>query len=333
MATKSPSSNFLHLQVHDEQLVHLGMLAEKYYTDDPNTCLLKMRQFAELLAQQVAAQMGLYKTEGESQYELLRRLQDEGILPREIYQLFGEIRRVGNAASHEIQGDHQLALNTLKLGWQLGVWYHRTFIDTDFDAGEFVQPTADKVAWEELVVATEQAQVAVTQRLVDQQTASLTKQTRTFNKYRNAAHAASQSLYLDEAATRQLIDQQLRSAGWEADSANLRYGKGTRPEKGRNIAIAEWPTASGPADYVLFIGSMPVATVEAKRKNIDVSAALVQAKRYSRGFTLDNGMQSQVVHGASTTSHLLFQPMDVRICDSWRRKAAYGLWICGIQRI
>jgi type I restriction enzyme R subunit len=107
-----PSSNFNFLLAFDKQLVRLGMLAEKYLADNPNTCLLKLRQFAELLAQQVAAQMGLYKTEEESQYELLRRLQDEGVLPREIYQLFSEIRRVGNAASHEIQGDHELALNT-----------------------------------------------------------------------------------------------------------------------------------------------------------------------------------------------------------------------------
>lgn len=37
---------------------------------------------------------------------------------------------------------------------------------------------------------------------------------------------------------------------------------------------------------------MPVAVVEAKRKNIDVSAALVQAKRYSRNFTVGAEMQS-----------------------------------------
>ena len=34
----------------------------------------------------------------EPQYELLRRLQDQGILTREIAQLFGEVRRAGNAA-------------------------------------------------------------------------------------------------------------------------------------------------------------------------------------------------------------------------------------------
>ena len=43
------------------------------------------------------------------------------------------------------------------------------------------------------------------------------------------------------------LDAQLREAGWEADSQALRYAKGSRPIKSRNLAIAEWPTASGPA--------------------------------------------------------------------------------------
>jgi type I restriction enzyme R subunit len=89
---------------------------------------------------------------------------------------------------------------------------------------------------------------------------------------------------LDEADTRKIIDQQLRQAGWEVDSEKIKFNKGARQEKNRNRAIAEWPTESGLADYVLFIGLTPVAVVEAKRKNIDVSGALQQAKRYSRTF-------------------------------------------------
>lgn len=55
------------------------------------------------------------------------------------------------------------------------------------------------------------------------------------------ARAASQSIVLDEKLTRILIDQQLQEAGWEADTQELDYRKGARPEKGRNMAIAEWP--------------------------------------------------------------------------------------------
>ena len=45
---------------------------------------------------------------------------------------------------------------------------------------------------------------------------------------------------MNEAETRLLIDSQLRKFGWYADSINLRQSKGTRPQRGKNIAIAEW---------------------------------------------------------------------------------------------
>ncbi|QDM26226.1 type I restriction-modification system endonuclease [Tardiphaga sp. vice304] len=88
---------------------------------------------------------------------------------------------------------------------------------------------------------------------------------------------------LDESSTRALIDQQLRDRGWEVDSKSLRYAEGSRPIKGRNLVIAEWPTKSGPADYALFCGLTLVGVVEAKRKRKNVSAAIDQAERYSVG--------------------------------------------------
>ncbi len=93
----------------------------------------------------------------------------------------------------------------------------------------------------------------------------------------------------NELETRRLIDAQLQEAGWEADTAALTYEQGVRPTKGRNLAIAEWPTSSGPADYVLFIGLTPMAVVEAKRKRKDVAGAIEQSKRYSRDYVIQAG--------------------------------------------
>ncbi len=102
------------------------------------------------------------------------------------------------------------------------------------------------------------------------------------------AAEASEAIDLDEAATRKLIDQQLRAAGWEADSATLTFERGARPTRGKNLAIAEWPTMldgkEGRADYVLFAGLQVLAVVEAKRKHKDVSSVIPQAKRYARGY-------------------------------------------------
>jgi type I restriction enzyme R subunit len=103
---------------------------------------------------------------------------------------------------------------------------------------------------------------------------------------------ASAQISLNEELTRILIDQQLISAGWEADTGQLTYQKGARPEKGKNKAIAEWPAYGNQAtDYVLFAGLTPIAVVEAKRENINVAGKILQAERYSRGFKQSPIMQ------------------------------------------
>lgn len=99
---------------------------------------------------------------------------------------------------------------------------------------------------------------------------------------------AAQQVAMDEASTRLLIDQMLRDAGWEADSARLTHAQGTRPERHRHLAIAEWPTQGRQsADYVLFADLTPVAAVEAKRLNVNVAGKMAQAERYARGLSMD----------------------------------------------
>ncbi|MFG6415475.1 type I restriction-modification system endonuclease [Roseateles sp. DC23W] len=106
------------------------------------------------------------------------------------------------------------------------------------------------------------------------------------------ASAAAQLVQIDEATTRLLIDQQLIDAGWTADTVNLTYAKGARPERNKNLAIAEWPTqGQQSADYVLFAGLTPIATVEAKRLNTNVAGKIDQAERYARGLRVDGDLQ------------------------------------------
>ena len=48
-------------------------------------------------------------------------------------------------------------------------------------------------------------------------------------------------------------------------------------------AVREYPTANGPADYVLFVGGRLLGVVEAKKIAVDPQNVLVQAERYARG--------------------------------------------------
>lgn len=323
-------SNFDMLRPYEEQLWRLGALAERYFADDPNTSILKLRQLAELLGQSLAARAGLYTSQEESQYELIRRLQGEGILPRDVKQMLDQVRVVGNAANHGLQGDHASALSALKLCWQLSLWFHRTFKEAAYRSGPFLPPTPpadeslelraelaqlrqavgdyqakhaqasnallsaqtqlsalseESSVWEQLATESDYAKAALSQQLVTLQTAAQAAPKDSFMRLVASATTAAAHVQLDEVDTRRLIDQQLRQAGWEADTQQMRYSKGTRPQRGRNLAIAEWPCDGYSADYVLFQGLVPLAVIEAKRKNVDVSAALQQAKRYSRSFS------------------------------------------------
>jgi type I restriction enzyme, R subunit len=322
------------LASYEPELAKLGSRAERYFAEDPNTCLLKVRQYAELLARIVAASVGLYTDATESQIELLRRLESTGNLSREAAKVFHDIRKIGNDANHNLSGSSGDALSALKMAWALAVWYHRAAKEPAFKSGPFLPPSApadpsavlaselarlkqaldaanskaeladgslkqtqsllaqtqeEKAIWEKLAQEAEKEKSEINTLLDSLQaksTANPTVVAETAKRYT----AASSTLELDEAATRTSIDQQLRDAGWEADTTTLRYSLGARPQKGRNTAIAEWPTETGRADYVLFIGLKPVATVEAKKKNKNVSADLQQAKRYSREFRFEDNL-------------------------------------------
>jgi type I restriction enzyme, R subunit len=110
------------------------------------------------------------------------------------------------------------------------------------------------------------------------------------------ARIASQYLSLNEEETRIIIDQQLVEAGWEANSQTITWKNGTRPEKNKNKAIAEWPTTyngqRNRADYVLFKSLTPIAIVEAKKENTNVAGKIPQAERYAKGFELISTMDA-----------------------------------------
>ena len=347
------SPNFAFLGAHDPQLVRLGSLAERYFAQDPSTCLIKLRQFGEFLAQLTAAKSGLFESVGETQADLLRRLRFESILPRDVAELFHQVRVAGNRAAHEAAGDHAEALAMLKVARQLGVWFHRTFGEQDFSPGPFAPPAdpaaatalihtelgrlrreldesrsaaekvrlaaeevaherisaeerarqeqEERVVWEQLAAETEQANAALARQLQTLQATAEQAPAQATATIAEKAKAAAKRLDLDEATTRALIDAQLRTRGWEANTMNLRFSVGTRPSKGRNLAIAEWPTKGGLADYALFIGTQCVGVIEAKRKNRNISSAIDQAQRYARTIRLEDGAEPVGGPWADTT--------------------------------
>ena len=93
------SENFEFLSLHDAALSTLGGLAERYFDDDPPTCIFKLRQFSELLAKQVAARQGIYEQHLTFE-ELLKTLFLGRYIPKKIAALFHWLRKTGNLAAH-----------------------------------------------------------------------------------------------------------------------------------------------------------------------------------------------------------------------------------------
>lgn len=364
------SPNFAFLEPHDPQLVRLGTLAEQYFSADPNTCLIKLRQFGELLAQLVAAKVGLYSSADERQVDLLRRLRDRGVLKGNVDRLFDELRIAGNKANHALSGDHRTALSHLKYAQQLGIWFYRVFTpDPSFHPGVFIPPPDPAGETEALKQelaklreevqesrsAAELAQIAAQQEaqlrlsaeelareaqakaqealthLAAIQTIAVNQSPQTIEQTISQAQKAEEGIVLDERETRRLIDGQLRAAGWEVDSERLTYSSGIRPTKGRNLAIAEWPTANGPADYALFVGLQVVAVVEAKRRNKDVAGVIRQAKRYSGDYQIKG---NEILPDGSPWGEykvpFVFSSNGREFLEQLRTKS--GIWFCDLRR-
>jgi len=159
--------------------------------------------------------------------------------------------------------------------------------------------TAEIEIWESLAQEAEAKLAEVTSQfeLTNKQAAKEFNKLPEKDKTSFVKTISQSTLDLSEADTRLIIDQQLNNAGWETDTENLTYGKGARPEANTCKAISEWPTASGPADYVLFDGLMPVATIEAKKHSKNVYGAIDQAKRYAKDFDTKNSAIIETTYG------------------------------------
>lgn len=80
---------------------------------------------------------------------------------------------------------------------------------------------------------------------------------------------------------KRLVDPQLNSAGWKVTP----YSADLDLANSEPLAIEEFPTDNGPADYALCADGRILGIVEAKKLTLGPQNVLTQAERYSRGAT------------------------------------------------
>ena len=279
-------SNFEFLNRYWPVLAQIGETAEHYLYSDPNACIFKIGLFAERLVQEILVFERMSEPEVDNTHaNRIRLLKRAGLLPHEIDNTLYLLRKTRNSAVHAGADSVDEAKTLLSMTYNLAVWFMETYGDWGYIASDFVMPEEVSHPDFKALIAEQEKKIA---ELSKQLAAVTTTVSGTTQKERaKQSEKVSSMMNWTEAQTRCLIDEQLQKAGWEADTKNLRHSKGTRPVKGRNIAIAEWPTDSafyknGYVDYALFIGEKLVAVMDAKKASEDVASTIdVQVKDYA----------------------------------------------------
>lgn len=278
-------SNFDFLKEKFPVLANFGELAEKYLYSDSNSCLLKLGMIGETIVNLIFIYDRIDLPVDNTSANRIHTLYREGVVTSDLADILHGLRKIRNKAVHENYASVEDGKIFIQMAYSLTEWFMQTYGDWNYQNKTFEMP--DKNVRLEIVdkekEQTEEEKLIAEASKVAAMALSVKKEER-----KSQAGKAMRQRVKSEAETRYLIDEQLRKVGWEVDTQKLRYSKGTRPEKGRNIAIAEWPTDStvgkkGFADYALFIDERLVAIIEAKAIHKDIPSVIdYQCKDYSR---------------------------------------------------
>lgn len=277
-------SNFAFLKSHFPVLANFGILAEKYCYSDSNSCIMKLGMIGETIVNLILTYDKIKIPTDCNAVTKIKILALQGLLTPDLSDILHALRKARNKAAHTNYENIKEGQTLLEMAYSLCEWFMQTYGDLQYKHCKFVMPTEadaqsitdndDKAAEQKMLEETEKIAAAAKAVAADER--------------RKRALAAASQRQKSEAETRYMIDTQLRKVGWEADTENLRYGKGIRPQKGKNLAIAEWPTLSvagnkGRADYALFAGEKLVAVIEAKAEHKDIPSVIdYQCKEYAQ---------------------------------------------------
>lgn len=323
-------SNFEFLDKEFPVLSQFGKKAEAYLYSDSNSCLMKLGMIGETIVNLMFTYDRIMPPSENTAVNRIGVLFREGLLTQDLVDILHALRKVRNKAVHENYSSVEEGKVLLQMAHSLCEWFMQTYGDWNYQAVPFVMPTDSQ---EQDIADTDDAQEESLVKEAEEKAAasgSVTKEKRR----QQAARAASQR-QKTEAETRYIIDHQLLQVGWEADTENLRFSNGTRPAKGRNLAIAEWPTDStvgnhGRADYALFIGLQFVGIIEAKAEHKDIPSVIdYQGKDYPRNIRVED-TRYQVGTWGSYKVPFTFATNGRPYLEQYKTKS--GIWFLDLRK-
>ena len=274
-------SNFDFLQTQYPNLFAISELSEKLIYIDPSSSLAKSRLFSEKLSQLVWEFEALGEFLG-SQNDRIYRLSNANVAPDIIASILHTVRKSGNKASHDGTGSFQEAHFVLKKCFQLAKWFYETYEQDYIETSFYTLPEKEDTASDAISEQLEKLSKEFTD--YKNKISELNKSKEEVESRKQRSDNRARNLDLTEEDTRiTLIDPKLKEAGWECDTLLLNYKSNkTLPQKGRNMAIAEWPCDGKWADYALFVGTTLYGIIEAKKYASDISTDLRQSNIYAK---------------------------------------------------
>ena len=324
-------SNFEFLDKEFPVLSQFGKKAEAYLYSDSNSCLMKLGMIGETVVNLMFTYDRIMPPSENTAVNRIGVLFREGLLTQDLVDILHALRKVRNKAVHENYSSVEEGKVLLQMAHSLCEWFMQTYGDWNYQTVPFVMPTDSQ---EQDIADTDDAQEESLVKEAEEKAAASSNSVTKEKRRQQAAKAASQR-QKTEAETRYIIDQQLRQVGWEADTENLRFSNGTRPAKGRNLAIAEWPTDStvgnhGRADYALFIGLQFVGIIEAKAEHKDIPSVIdYQGKDYPRNIRVDDA-QYQMGSWGSYKVPFTFATNGRPYLEQYRTKS--GIWFLDLRK-
>ncbi|GHA47584.1 type I restriction-modification system deoxyribonuclease [Salinimicrobium marinum] len=274
------SSKFSFLKSSYPELFKVSELSERLIHIDASSSLAKSRLFSEKLTALIWEFENLGGFEG-TQVERINQLFYRNYIPEIIKDLLHIIRKSGNKATHDGNSSEREALFILKKSFQLARWFYETYENDYLEPEDYFLPANEE---QKSVERLEEELATLSQKVsnYEEKIAAFNQSETVVEERKERSFRAAKNLGKSEAETREIIDGKLREAGWECDTVELNFkSKKTLPEKGRNIAIAEWPCEGKWADYALFVGTKLYGLVEAKKYATDISTDLHQSKIYA----------------------------------------------------
>jgi type I restriction enzyme R subunit len=274
----APPSSFAFLAPYGPLYLRLATSAERTIDVDPSLTLVSLRQLAEAFAQHAAAKAGLVDDRaGANQHDLLRVLEQRGIVTEQIASAFHLLRRAGNRAAHDFAGTRKDAVDALLLGYALATWFHRTFGDKHargaWKAPPYALPPDPAAKLRELEVAAETARAEAA-------------------AHRNDALRAQQLLEAEAAraaaAEARRLTAETERTEWEALAVALdRDLKSATAAQAQLVTAIAVDAAKAPAEAEQAVVALAAAATKATELDEKATRILIDAQLRDAGWEVD----------------------------------------------